>query len=229
MEFFKTFRKQFNLTQDELAQKLSIDRQTVAFYEADRAKPSFKILQKAAEVYEVSFDFFILGNDSSYPRNLRLLNLAKKLDSVFHSEGRSTIESSAKSLMGNNFIPDTPLNQDSIEIELVKDFHQNLKNIRNYKKMTQPVLAMNLGISRNLLAQYELKIFPPVERLIKLSKLLNISIHGLATGQKLSFDFQDRIFGQTMLLADHFLSLDDQKVLIRLMESSLNYKNLISA
>ena len=150
------------------------------------------------------------------------------MDSVFHSDGRSTIESSAKSLLGSNFKPDTLLNQDSIQIELGKDFHKNLKDIRSYRKLTQPELAKELGISRNLVAQYELKIYPPIERLVDISKLLNVSIHAIATGHKLFYDFDDRIFGRTILLADHFLNLDDHKVLIRLMESALNTnKNLI--
>ena len=61
-----------------------------------------------------------------------------------------------------------------------KDFHKNLKDIRSYRKLTQPELAKELGISRSLVAQYELKIYPPIERLVDISKLLNVSIHVIA-------------------------------------------------
>ena len=100
--------------------------------------------------------------------------------------------------------------------------HSNLKNIRNHKKLSQENLGNLINISRTLLSKYELKNYPPIERLIKLSKILNISIHALATGEKLFFDFQDRPFGRIILLADHFLSLEDHKILIKLMENIIN-------
>jgi len=74
------------------------------------------------------------------------------------------------------------------------------------------------------LSQYELKSFPSVENIIRLSESLDVSMHALVTGIKLNFQFTDGHFGKTMLLADHFLSLEDHKVLIRLMESALNNK-----
>lgn len=55
--------------------------------------------------------------------------------------------------------------------------------------------------------------------MIKLSKFFDVSIHAMVTGEKLRFDFQDGHFGRTIVLADQLLSLDDHKILIKLMEN----------
>lgn len=229
MENFKIFRNLFEFTQDELAQKLSIEKNTIAYYESGKTVPSFKILLKTIEVFCISFDYFLLANQCQYPRNLKFLKLAKDLDNSFFSDARSNIEIAAKSLLGRDISREINLRQDNININLENNFNKNLKELRTLKKLTQPELSSKLGISRTLLSQYELKNYPPIDRFIELSNILDVSMHAISTGQKLEFNFQDKFFGETMLLADHLLSLDDQKVLIRLMESALSNKNLIYA
>lgn len=224
MENFKYFRNYFGLTQEQLANNLSLDKNTVALYEAGKASPSIKVLIQLIDVYGISLDYFLTGSNCFYPKNLKLLLLAMKLDNVLHSEQRSNIESSAKSLLGNNFNVELQLKQDLINIELVNNFHKNLKEIRNLKKLKQLEISNKLGFSKNLLAQYESKSYPSIERLIELSNFFNISLHALVLGQKLYFQFTDGYFGKTMLLADHLLSLEDHKILIRLMESALSNK-----
>ena len=80
-------------------------------------------------------------------------------------------------------------------------------------------MAKNLKITPALLGMYENRNYPPIAKMIDISKMLNSSIHVIATGKKLFFDFQDRHFGKTMLLADRYLSLEEQKVIILLMET----------
>ena len=222
MKILKNLRNYFNITQDELSKKLDFETNTITLYEAEKLTPSFKISNKIIKLYEISYDYLILDNKCLFPKNLKLLRLAKKLDNLFESEARNTIESNAKSFIGKKINQNISLKSDSIEIELKNDFHSNLKNIRNHKKLSQENLGNLINISRTLLSKYELKNYPPIERLIKLSKILNISIHALATGEKLFFDFQDRPFGRIILLADHFLSLEDHKILIKLMENIIN-------
>ncbi|MCK4795947.1 MAG: helix-turn-helix transcriptional regulator [Spirochaetes bacterium] len=222
MKILKNLRNYFNITQDELSKKLDLETNTITLYEAEKLTPSFKISNKIIKLYEISYDYLILDNKCLFPKNLKLLRLAKKLDNLFESEARNTIESNAKSFIGKKINQNISLKSDSIEIELKNDFHSNLKNIRNHKKLSQENLGNLINISRTLLSKYELKNYPPIERLIKLSKILNISIHALATGEKLFFDFQDRPFGRIILLADHFLSLEDHKILIKLMENIIN-------
>jgi len=220
----KYLRKIFNLTQDQLAQELSIDKGSIASYESDKFYPGFKSLICLIDIFQISLDYLLLENECNLPKNLMFLNLAKKLDSLSRSEARNNIENSARSLLGNNIDASIILKPDNIDIDLNNNFNVNLKEVRKIKKLTQPTLAKNINISRSLLSQYELKSFPSVENIIRLSESLDVSMHALVTGIKLNFQFTDGHFGKTMLLADHFLSLEDHKVLIRLMESALNNK-----
>jgi len=224
MNNFKTLRSFFGFTQEQLADILSIDRNSIGLYESNKIAPPVKVLIKTINLYGVSLDYFILGNGCFYPKSIKLLLSAKALDNAFYSDERSDIESAARSLLGKNYNPETSLKYDDIEIELNNNFHNNLKEMRKLRKLKQSDLSDKLGFSSNLLAQYELKSYPPIERLTELSNILKISIHGLVTGIKLNFQFTDGYFGKTMLLADHFLSLEDHKVLTRLMESALNNK-----
>jgi transcriptional regulator with XRE-family HTH domain len=221
MKFFKDIRKYFNLTREQLALLLSIDTNTITAYENGRSYPSFKVLVKTAGVFSFSLDY-MLGEQCLYPQDLKLIRLAKELDQKSFSDSRKNIKITAKSLFGNKPLPTAVIRQDSIDIELSNDFHSNLKNIRNFRNMTQADLAEKLEITRTLLSQYELRIYPTVNKLAEFSRLLGVSIQALATGEKLIFEFQDKNFGETILLADHFLPLEDHQILIRLMEAALN-------
>jgi transcriptional regulator with XRE-family HTH domain len=224
MENLRVFRNYFGLTQEHLALSLSIDKNSVAYYELGKIIPSIKVLVKIIRFYGISFDFLVEGNNCLYPKNLKLLKSAKELDNAVYSDERSDIESAARSLLGKKHNLEILLKYDNIGIELNDNFHQNLKEMRKLRNLKQAELSEKLGFTSNLLAQYELKSYPPIKRLIELSNLIEISTHALVTGEKLHFQFTDGYFGNTMLLADHFLSLDDHKVLIRLMESALSNK-----
>jgi transcriptional regulator with XRE-family HTH domain len=220
----KTFRNYFNLTQEQLSKLLSIELTTVAFYESGKIKPSFPILYKLIEIYQISLDYLILNENCNFPRNLKLLKLARKLDDVSFSDARSNIEETIKNLLGRKIDKDFSLKQDLMDIELGKSFHKNLKEARNLRKMTQPELSQKISISRSLLSQYEFNCYPPIERLIQISGILDISMHALITGEKLFFDFDDRIFGRTILFADQRLLLEEHKMLIHFMEAIINNK-----
>lgn len=222
MENLKKLRIFFNLTQDDLAKKLNLEKQTVVQYESGRNTPLFKYLIKMPDIFKISLDFLILNDACCYPRNLTLLKLSNKLDNFYQSQERSHIEITAKSLLDKMNNEDLILKQDLIEIELSNDFHSNLKKIRSFKNITQVDLANSIGISRGLLAMYESKVYPPIDKLIKFSEALNISIHALTTGEKLFFDFQDKHFAKTMFLSDKILSLEDQQFLIKLIQKILD-------
>jgi transcriptional regulator with XRE-family HTH domain len=221
MENFKKLRNINNLTVEQLAKKLEISERTIAAYEVGKFYPSFKVLIKTIDIFDFSLDYLIRNNESLYPRNLKLIKLATKLDIRTFSESKKNIKITIESLLIGKSALKSALQQDSVDIELSNDFHSNLKNIRNLRNMTQADLAEKLGITRTLLSQYELRIYPTVNKLAEFSRLLDISIHALATGEKLSFEFQDRDFGESILLADHFLSLEEHKMLIHLMEAVL--------
>jgi transcriptional regulator with XRE-family HTH domain len=50
-------RKEYNLTQEELANKLGVSRSTYAQYEFGRRHPDFSLLEKIADLFGVSIDF----------------------------------------------------------------------------------------------------------------------------------------------------------------------------
>ncbi len=57
----KQLRKIKNITQDELAQKLFVTRQTVSNYEIGRTRPDIEMLTKLAEVLEVDVQTVLYG------------------------------------------------------------------------------------------------------------------------------------------------------------------------
>jgi len=224
MEILKKLRNFSNFSQEELAKNLSLDKDTIAMYEIGKVSPSFKSLIKIINFYNISLDFLLLEENCLYPRNLKLLNLARKLDDTTFLQERNHIEITAKSLLNNNKDNNIVIKQDNtIDIQLYNDnFNLNLKNIRKYRNIKQIEMTNLINVPKSTLSMYEFSNYPPKDKLVNISEILNISIHALSTGEKLFFDFQDRLFGKTMLLADRFLSLDDQKFIIKLMENIIN-------
>ena len=56
----KEFRARFNLTQDELAQKAGVRRETIVFLEKGKYNPSLKLAHDIAVVFKVPIeDVFI--------------------------------------------------------------------------------------------------------------------------------------------------------------------------
>jgi transcriptional regulator with XRE-family HTH domain len=215
MEFLKEIRSFFNLTQEELSKKLTVERGVIAQYESS-ATPSIKVLKKMSEVFNLSIDFIVLNTNCNYTRNLKLLTLAQKFDGSAPSQSRGLVESSAEVFLKDKEILD--IKQDSFEEDLTDNFHKNLKILRSRKDKSQEELADLLKVGRTTISSYERNIFPPLDNLIKLSEHLGTSMHVLVTGQKLNFQFNDGPFGKTMLLADRLLPLEKQKYLIELME-----------
>lgn len=218
----KFLRLNFGFTQEQLANLLCLDITTANYYETGKRHPSTQILIKIAELFGITMDFLINSNKTEYPYNLKLLRMAKNLDTDSYYDARSSIEGVIKNIIGKKTDTNLNIKQDGLDIELQASFHKNLKDIRNHKKMTQPYLAKLIGTTKNSIAHYENESFPPIDKLNELSEKLEVSIHCLLTGEKLLFDFDDRLFGKTILSADHILSIDDHKMLIRYMEAAIN-------
>ena len=60
-ERLKSLRKEQNLTQQKIAEKLNISRGSYAQWEAQRTQPSSKSLETLADFFNVSTDY-LLGN-----------------------------------------------------------------------------------------------------------------------------------------------------------------------
>lgn len=59
----KELRQRFNFTQKELADKLNIKPSTVGMYEQNRREPSYELLQKISQIFNVTSDYLIFDNE----------------------------------------------------------------------------------------------------------------------------------------------------------------------
>ena len=64
-----------NLTQEQVAAQLNVTRQAVSSYESGRTRPDIDTLLRLAEIYQVSLDQILYGQDQAlaHPRRLRTL------------------------------------------------------------------------------------------------------------------------------------------------------------
>lgn len=60
----KNLRTANHLSQEDLAQKLFVSRQSISKYENGEATPDVEKLIQMAEIFEVSLDFLILGKEA---------------------------------------------------------------------------------------------------------------------------------------------------------------------
>ncbi len=58
------FRKQFNLTQDELAEKMDVSPQAVSKWENDISMPDVNVLVKLADLFDVSLDYLLRDKET---------------------------------------------------------------------------------------------------------------------------------------------------------------------
>ena len=61
----KELRKKHKLTQSELANKIGVTTSSIGMYETEVRQPSYGVLCKIAEVFDVSVDY-LLGRTSSF-------------------------------------------------------------------------------------------------------------------------------------------------------------------
>lgn len=63
MNRIKALREEFGFTQQDLADKLSGAKSTVAMYENETRKPSMKILIKLSDIFQCSIDYLLGKSD----------------------------------------------------------------------------------------------------------------------------------------------------------------------
>lgn len=87
-ERLKKLRKENNLTQLELAEKLGVAKSTIAGYEKAFRKPKMKALNELAELFNTSADYLIGLTDDRSPKepSKDLAKLLKEPD--FHFKGK---------------------------------------------------------------------------------------------------------------------------------------------
>jgi len=57
----KTLRKKNNLTQEDLANSLSVSRQAICMWERNERTPKVSVLTKVSKVFGVSLDYMVNG------------------------------------------------------------------------------------------------------------------------------------------------------------------------
>lgn len=59
----KHLRKEMNLLQKDLAEKLNLTQQTISLYESEKRQPDYETLQKIADFFNVSVDYLLGRTD----------------------------------------------------------------------------------------------------------------------------------------------------------------------
>ncbi|MBO5176461.1 MAG: helix-turn-helix transcriptional regulator [Lachnospiraceae bacterium] len=59
----KNLRKEKDMTQDELAEKLNVTRQAVSNWEQGKTQPDIETLTRLAEIFDVSVEHIIYGSE----------------------------------------------------------------------------------------------------------------------------------------------------------------------
>jgi len=66
-ERISQLREQHHLTQEELANKLSISRASLSHYEKNRRVPDYEVLDRIADIFQVTVDYLIGRTDDPHP------------------------------------------------------------------------------------------------------------------------------------------------------------------
>jgi putative transcriptional regulator len=61
----KEFRARFNITQEELAQKVNVRRETIVFLEKNKYNPSLKLAHDLAVVFKITIEELFLFDEDS--------------------------------------------------------------------------------------------------------------------------------------------------------------------
>lgn len=221
MKNIRRIRELYGLSKRDLSRLTGIDENSIKQYELGSSFPYFTSLIKLSSVLRYSVDYFLFYENTSYIKNIRLLELASRFDNTDMLNERHQIEVDTAAYLKR--IKDKPLEitMDDFNLELTEDFRKNLRIIREWKSLSQSELGRNTNLTSQVICRYEKDRYPPSEKLRTLTKSLAVSAHCLCTGEKLYFNTKDNHFCSTMLLADQYLSVEEHKILIYLMETLL--------
>jgi transcriptional regulator with XRE-family HTH domain len=214
----RRLRKFKDITVSDLYHFTNINKNNLRKYETNYLLPALDNLRILADYFGISLDFLLLWDKTKYPRNILLFSLAKKIDAMDQVK-RFQIESTATSLIGGKKIDiEFEIKLDEFYPKLTVNINENIKILRTHKNILQREVAEYIGIHPKAFTPYERKSIPPAPKLIKMAEFLNVSIHSLATGIKLNYEFNSKQLLRIIFLADRLLNLEDKKILIRLMQ-----------
>jgi putative transcriptional regulator len=65
----REFRARYDLTQEELAQKVKVRRETIVYLEKGKYNPSLKLAYEVAKVLKTTIDDLFIFEEENYPQN----------------------------------------------------------------------------------------------------------------------------------------------------------------
>lgn len=197
-------RKRKGITQQELADALNISRSTLAGYEAENKKPSYKVLVRMAEYFGVTVDYLLRSTDTQDFGICDSGNTIKEL----RTEAGMTQEELGMLLNVQNAAVSkyesgkVPLTGDTL-LKLSKIFNVStdyllgaeegntmiggkIAELRKEQGLNQKELARKIGVSRSALSLYEInRREPDLETVKKIASLFGVTtdyLLGLAKG-----------------------------------------------
>lgn len=79
----KKFRMQKNMTQDELAEKLFVSRQTISNYENNKSHPDIEVLVKIADIFETDVNTLVNGEETHNEQRKKAMKCIIKITILF--------------------------------------------------------------------------------------------------------------------------------------------------
>ncbi len=109
MNRIKILREENHITQEELAEKLTLSKGIISLYEKEERKPSLEVLVKLSEIFDCSIDYILCKSDIRNPEKgvdfdpdkLRI-GLSKKDYENITDEQMKQIEELAKVILKDN-------------------------------------------------------------------------------------------------------------------------------
>ena len=187
-------RKRKGITQQELADALNISRSTLAGYEAENKKPSYKVLVRMAEYFGVTVDYLLRSTDTQDFGICDSGNTIKEL----RTEAGMTQEELGMLLNVQNAAVSkyesgkVPLTGDTL-LKLSKIFNVStdyllgaeegntmiggkIAELRKEQGLNQKELARKIGVSRSALSLYEInRREPDLETVKKIASLFGVT------------------------------------------------------
>lgn len=106
MNRIKVLREEFNLTQQDLANRLESSKSVIGLYESETRKPSLDVLVKLSEIFNCSIDYILgksnIRNPEKLDKELLNIGLSKKDYNPPTKEQQEKIEEFARFVLKDN-------------------------------------------------------------------------------------------------------------------------------
>lgn len=203
-------RKRKGTTQQELADALNISRSTLAGYEAENKKPSYKVLVRIAEYFGVTVDYLLeLDVGGNVMLGKRIAELRKACDMSqkelgeklglsasaigMYEQGRREPGNAMLIAMENLFgvtvdylLGVTDSTENAPESSVARKFGNRLRDLRVSEGITQLQMAVILDTSKSNISKYEAgTVEPGMEKINEIARFFKVTtdyLFGMETG-----------------------------------------------